>query len=263
MDAEHRHELKENDLAEAIANFGKWWNRHGLKTMVVLVVVLGTIAIVQIVRQRTRQNHETTWSELSTTSNPDVFRRRADAYDDPVARALANLWGAALYNARVSVPKAAVTNASGTPPAPRAEDRAESLEYAEAMLTKVLDDPAVPELLQLNAVLMMAAVHENRGAFDEAQATYKKVLDGAGDSGFDALASTAKRRMNLLPLLRSPVAFGPEKPMIVAPAPGLEPESQAPAPPAPEAADTSQPPPSPQKTEPTTTDAAEPVDATP
>jgi len=202
MDAEHRHELKENDLAQFITNFGQWWSKHGLSTSIVLLVVLAGFAGWQITGAMRQRRHEQVWSQLTTTSSPDVLRRLAGEFSDPTARALANLWGAARYNLQVSLPGA--QDATTT-----AEAGFEGLDHADRMLAGVLEDPQVPELIKLNAMLTQAAVQENRRDFDAAGRIYEKIEQRVGP-GYESFRQRAGRRRKLLEKLRVPVVYGPE-----------------------------------------------------
>jgi len=202
MDSEHRHELKENDLARAIAGIGDWWKNHGRNTMIILLVALLIIAGWRIVNFRSHQTHEQTWAELLTTSNPDVFRSRAASYSDPAAAALANLWGAAGYNARASLP-GRTSDRTGA-------DRAADLDHAETMLARVIDNPATPKIVRLNAMMFKAAVKENRGEYEEADKIYNHVKQSSEAPGYEAWGHRAQQRLELLANYLSPVVFGPE-----------------------------------------------------
>ena len=212
MDPDHRHELKENDLAVFLANFSQWWARHGFKTLIGILLAAAIISAVLIVGQLSRRDHEQTWSELATTSKAEVFQRRADAYDDPVARALANLRGAALYNARATLPGGTPVGSGAQPDGvSNNADRQAYLNHAEDMLQQVRQDPNVPELFKLNAMIILAAVQENRGNFDKAAAIYQEVQTGAGEFS-SAILHRADHRLALLEKLHTPLAFGPDEP---------------------------------------------------
>ena len=177
MDTEHRHELKENDLAQFLANFGQWWSRHGFKSLLIVLVVLVIAVGWRVVRAKARQSQEQTWAELATTSSPSVFEVLGrNAARPAVARALANLRAASLYNDRASLPGAA-----GRAEAEDAESaEAGLLDRVEALIQMVLDDDQVPQLLKLNAWLIQGAAKETAGRFDQAKSCYLNVLKGDG-----------------------------------------------------------------------------------
>ena len=202
MDSEHRHELKENDLARFITGLSAWWKDHGRNTMIILLVGLLVVFGWKIWNFRSQQTHEQTWAELLTTSNPDVFRSRAASYSNPAAAALANLWGAARYNARASLPGASSDRTSA--------ERTADLDHAETMLASVIDDDATPQIVRLNAMMFKAAVKENRGEFDAAERIYKQVQEGSKAKGYEAWGRRAQARMDLLANYANPVVFGPE-----------------------------------------------------
>ena len=227
MDADHRNELKENDLTVFLSNLTQWGSRHGLKLLLLVAVVAAVLLVGWRVRSSVSQEHERTWWELTSTSNPDVFRRNAMAYEDPVARALANLRGAEAYNERASL----VTDPGAGPDAKNAgadTDRQSDLDYAEAMLANVSKESDLPEFLRLNALLTLAAVKENRNQFSEAGQIYEQVQQGAQSPGYEAIRARAIRRFELLALLRKPVAFGPEPPQPPEPETSLDTESKKP-----------------------------------
>lgn len=202
MDSEHRHELKENDLARFLAGLGTWWKSHGLRTLVFVLVVLLVFFGWKIMRFRSHQEHEQIWAELSQTSSPDVLRSRAPTYDDPTAVTLANLWGAARYNARASLP---IADDSGSQ-----AKRDGDLDHAETMLTRVISDTNAPKIVHLNALMFKGAVKENRGDFENAAKIYEQVKERAQAPGYEAWGQRAKNRLKLLEKYGTPVVFGPE-----------------------------------------------------
>lgn len=207
MDAEHRHELKENDLAHFMSKVGPWWKKHGLTTMIIVLAILVAVIIFRTSKQRTIAKHDETWSELGTQDKPNDFREMALKFEDPTARALAYLSGAAALNARATLPDieesgAAQTAGDGT--------RDKLLEQAANMVKKLLQADDAPVLIQLNAMLLAAAIEENRGKFKDAAKYYQDLLDHPDVNGEPAIEKRARFRLEFLPVLQKQQPFGPE-----------------------------------------------------
>ena len=96
MDADHRHELKENDLAEFIANFGVWWSKHGHVVVIAVVLIGGGYFVKSWIDAKRAASHEAAWSDLANSTSPQVFREVAELHSDPAVRSLAYLRGADL-----------------------------------------------------------------------------------------------------------------------------------------------------------------------
>ncbi len=221
MDAEHRHELKESDLAHFLANVGPWWKKHGLKTMVVILVVLLAIIIFRTSKQRTVAQHDDTWSRLGTAATPNEFLELVLSVEEPSARALAYLAGASAFNTRAALP---ITGDEGV-------NREQALEQADRLVRELIDAEETPPLIRLNAMLLAGAIEENRGNFDAAKAKYQAVLDHPDINGEPAIATRARFRLDFVPTLSTTRPFGPEPAAI---APALPPVDDATAiPPAP------------------------------
>lgn len=222
MDADYPHEANENDLAAFLTKFRQWWAKHGLKTLTGLLVACAAIIAVLIMRQRAHRNHEHIWSELATTTTAEVFQAHANKYDEPVARAIANLRGAALFNARATLASRAPAASTVSPDSANNEvERQACLNHAETMLRQVREDPEVPDLLKLNAILILAAVYENRGNFDAAAKMYQEVQTTASEVS-STILHRANRRLRLLEQLRLPVAFGADETSDISLEPGTQ-----------------------------------------
>lgn len=223
MDTEHRHELKENDLAVFLSNFGEWWGKYGRHALILILIVVAVILFMRFTKSRSELRHESDWSRLATTTSPDVFYRLAEEMTDPAAAALANIRGAAAYNDRVTHPSlvatpdesggTAGTDADATPDTTgvnSTDKDAVFLDRAERMLKRVLEDERVPELYKLNALMVLAAVKENRGDFDAARQTYEELASRAKNVGQTALQDQAQLQSQMVDRLRTPIVFGPE-----------------------------------------------------
>lgn len=221
MDAEHRHELKESDLANFLAKSGSLWKRHGLKTMIVVLVALLAVLIARASHQRKLALHDQTWSDLGTKTAPNDFLEMALQFEDPTAHALAYLSGASAFNARAALPD--TTGDDGA-------HREQSLEQASHMVERLLTSDGVPDLIHLNGLLLGAAIEENRGNFDDAAARYEQVLAHEAIANEPAIAERARFRLAFIPTLQTPQPFGAEPVQDSAPAVPGEAVSSPPAP---------------------------------
>ena len=73
MDTQHRHELKENDLAEFLENFGEWWNKHGTVAMLILLFLVGGFLGYRLLRARAIDQREAAWRDLANTTKPGIL----------------------------------------------------------------------------------------------------------------------------------------------------------------------------------------------
>ncbi len=235
MDAQHRHELKENDLAEFLGNFGQWWTKHGNKLLIALLLGLGIFTAIRWSDTRTRNQKESAWRDLSQTTSPDGYRSVALSYQDPAVRGLAYLRGADLLLANASVGLSEPSNGNqADPTAPSTTDHGQStqqqLQGAMLMYQEVLNDDRVHRALKLNAHLGLAAVAEGQGQWDKARQRYKLTIDQAG-SDYPVITERVQARLTMLDRIAKPIVFGPEPPPATQPA---TPDSSAPATPLPQ-----------------------------
>jgi len=221
MDSEHRHELKESDLATFLAKAGSLWKRHGLKTMIVVLVALLAILITRASHQRKLALHDQTWSALGTATTPKELLDRVGQFEDPTARALAYLSVASAYNASAALPDTTPDDGA---------HREKSLEQASNMVKRLLTSDDVPDLIHLNALLLGGAIAENRGDFDAATDRYEQVLAHEAIENEPAIAKRAHFRLAFIPTLQTPQPFGAEPVQDDTPATPGEAVSAPPAP---------------------------------
>jgi hypothetical protein len=220
MDADHRHELKENDLAEFITHFGEWWQKHGTKLTLIVLVIVAAYAGKRLIDARSSTAMEQAWGDLATSTSPESYQFVAQSHDIPAVRALANLRGADLLLAQVAVPPDDEPNAqAATADAPPNDaDPEKALLDAAAMYQRVIDDPSIDLAFKLNAHLGLAAVAESFQQWDQAQQHYNTVLNLAGPA-YTAIANRTQTRLGMLDRLDKPVVFAPD------PEPAAEPAS--------------------------------------
>ncbi len=211
MDAEHRHELKENDLAEFLANIGPWWSAHWRTVFTVVLVVAVVVGWWRWNRAQTLRQHEDAWGDLAFATSPESYRGVANTYDDPTVQALANLRGADLLLASAANPTPPPEPSENDPDPPPAIPPDEALEAAAAMYQQVANQTSVHLVYKLNASLGLAAVAEGQRNWDAARGHYQHAIEQAG-STYPSIADQAQARLGMLDRLAHPIVFGPEPP---------------------------------------------------
>lgn len=214
MDSEERHELKENDLAEILRNFGDWFNEHGTKVLIAIIIVAATFTGYNFYTTSVQQRHDNAWTDLGNAIAPEDYLQVARSYDEPTVQTLAYLRGGDLFRRRAIgryEPLALVNEgleALETPedPSPEAD-----LEQAAAMYQRVLElNPEhTPAIYRTNALIGLGAVAESRRAWDQAREHYQQAIELGGEE-LPRLTRQAQRRLDLLDDLRQPIVFGPE-----------------------------------------------------
>ena len=231
MDAKERHELKDNDLAEFLENFGAFWDKHGNKISVfILIVVVGWFGLKYYSGTQANR-HENAWADLASTTIPQGYRERAkENAGIPGLSNLALLRGAEAYHQQaVKLGNEEVDPESGLMSA------AESLDNAEAMYKQVLDSNIDP-VYRANAAVGLANVEETRHDFKAANGYWTQAEQIAQEARLSAIAVQARIRLTLLDDLAKPIIFADPKP-VSAPIEdtpsetdtAVEPDAQAPA----------------------------------
>ena len=206
MDTEHRHELKENELYEFFQHFRDWWEKHGLSTMLLVLVALAAFLFYRWYSGKEHRDLNTAWTALADTSSPEGLVRVADEHADREGvRAYALLQAAHLLSQEAMLGQMGMTG-EGEPLDP--EQRELRLERAAELYQRVIQ-LSEPRLLVLNARFGLAAVYESMRRFDEAREQYEQTARGA--QLYSGLAEIAERKMRELEDLQSPVEF-PEAP---------------------------------------------------
>ncbi|MEZ6191676.1 MAG: tetratricopeptide repeat protein [Phycisphaerales bacterium] len=204
MDAKERHELKDNDLAEFLQNFGDFWNKHGNSISVVILVVLVAWIGIRFYNNMQATNHENAWADLASTSSPQGYRERAlEDTGFGAIQEIALLRGAEQYHQKAIEHE----NEDTAVPLPGMLTFEESLKNAEAMYQQVLDSKSDP-VFRANAAVGLANVAETRGDFDAANTYWTQAEKLASDARLGAIAAQAKIRLGMLDELKQPIVFG-------------------------------------------------------
>lgn len=216
MKSEHRHELKTNSLAEALANLPQTLKTHGNKILTVLAIVLLIIAGVRYKRSQdeaariqVRQSLATAWTILGNIQGvrePSVLDQAeidvksaaqnvidtADASDHAILASAYQALGQLYWTLATQSPLASTQPA--TQPATRPTNY---LELSEQAYTRILSDFADQPQAVIAAHLALAAIAEEKHLWDMAQQHYQKVIESA-----DALPTDKRLAQNRLASLK-------------------------------------------------------------
>ncbi|MEM9346019.1 MAG: tetratricopeptide repeat protein [Planctomycetota bacterium] len=195
MDSERRHELETNDLREFLDNFKDFWDKHGNRLLIVLILVLGTwVGITQYNKYKNAQA-EAAYTELNDADSVDAFRtiagERSEVHDEAMRRG---------GDTGLSQARQALIDGD--------DEAAKSLlTKADSAYTALVDRGATVEY-QLVGHEGLAKVAVMRKEWDKAAGHYESIIGLAGES-FVAQAGRAQRAMDRIDLLKNPVAFAP------------------------------------------------------
>ncbi|HEX7008822.1 MAG TPA: hypothetical protein VF184_02505 [Phycisphaeraceae bacterium] len=198
--------LRENDLAEFLANFGEWWSKHWQHVLLAVLLIACVVLGVRLISDWRTSKREYAWLDLAGTTNPESYPLVAQEYDNPTVRALAYLRGGDLYHHQAMHPPAEGDDQALTPQ--------QRLEQASQLYQQALEATKEP-VYRANALLGLAAVAETQQRWDQARQYYAQAQQVAGDQ-LPSIAAEAQRRQELLDALKQPVAFAPE-PAVTAP----------------------------------------------
>lgn len=222
MDADHRHELKQNDLEEFLTHSKEFWAKWGNFITIVVLVVVVSVTGYRFYQSRQVSAQEKALADLLSAATPEAYRDLARESDNPVVRTMANLRGADMILLQLSMPeppndgpgqgsdgKPATDQKPDATPMDPAE-REKRLSQAASMYRQVIEQsPHV--LYAFNARLGLAAVAESLGQWDDAAAEYQRVATDAAAT-YPAIAGQAATRLELLDRLKMPLTFAPEPP---------------------------------------------------
>jgi hypothetical protein len=229
MDAEKRHHLKQNDLAEALAKLRDLGShREVLYWAAAIVVVLAAFVVYRNWGSWQASRAARAWRGLSEVSQKvqsntpgamDELRGIVSDSSNPTLAAAARIRLAATLRA-----KATETGTLDTA----------ALQQSVEVLQPLLNEPGLSPGLVGAAGLSLATSYETLGQFDDAERIYNLLLDEQRFAG-TGYPKAAAERLKTLPELRKPVEFVAGLPPQEAPSVSvLTPEVMAgpPAPPA-------------------------------
>ncbi|MGB1126324.1 MAG: tetratricopeptide repeat protein [Phycisphaeraceae bacterium] len=218
MDSERRHELETNDLREFLDNFKDFWDKHGNRLLITLIVVLGGWLAYAKYNQWQADKAEAAYTELNAADSTDAFRalaaERGQVHDEAMRRG----GDTALGDARSALIEG------------DAEGADKVLKKADSAYTALVNKAATTEY-KLVGHEGLAKVALMRKEWDKASKHYELLIELAGET-FAIQADRAKRALDRVDLLKNPVAFAP--PIVVEPTtPDPIDPQPAPAPPLP------------------------------
>jgi hypothetical protein len=254
MKAEHRHELKTNDLAKSLMTFPDYVKVYGAKALLGLaIVVLVVVLIVQRIgnshtqaakarddlayarSQIERLTHVSVLPDGRVTVRPGEIENvrgllqqvRNDTSDKSVLAAAAvaqgdYAWGLANYP---DLPEAA------TQPAFRPDrDRGELLKEAQNAWQEVVSNYPDQKLSVIAARFGLGALAENQSKWDDAKAQYDAVMSlASAEKGYSEFKDLAEAKLKRLEALRTPVLVGEVPTTLELPKPELPTTTTAPS----------------------------------
>lgn len=234
MDAKERHELKDNDLAEFLENFGAFWEKRGNTISTVFFVAVAAWVLwyglpvlnwhgLQQYRKTSAQSMERVWGDLWVISTPQGYRelaRETEGYQ--AVPQLALLRGADAYHQQ-----AIELGHEDADPESGLMSAEESLQSAESMYKQVLDAKKAEPVYRANAAVGLANVSETRGDFDTAKTYWTQAQQIAEEARLATIATQAGLRLELLDELAKPIVLA-DTPKTVADL-SSSPDTQAPA----------------------------------
>lgn len=196
MDSERRHELETNDLREFLDNFKDFWEKHGNKILLVLIVGLGGFAAYNYYNQWKDGKAEEAYNQLAAATTVDALLAVADEHSLVHDEAMRRAGDLALGSARNSLIQAEASSAK------------ESLKDASSAYEALAKRGETVEY-QLVGYEGLAKVAIMSGEWDKAKTNYEKLIELAGEA-HPAQAGRAEAGLEQLELIRYPVAFAPD-----------------------------------------------------
>ena len=203
MDSEHRHELKENDLAVAVASLKDWWGKHQMKVLGGAVLAAALILGIRIMSANATSSRDGEQYELATAPTPEAYRALAAATSNESVEIQANLRGADAILPQLRKP------VGSGPEAITAERRKKLLDDAQAMYQSVLSEGKHP-LLKIKAHLGLASLAETRGDWAKAKEHYQ-AAQKVGGAGNEFLTKRAAAFEAAIPRIQIEPVYGREE----------------------------------------------------
>ena len=218
MDADTRHQLKTNELAEWLSSISLSDRRTLLWIGVLLVIALGYAAWrVNAWQRQTLLDQQ--WATLAQVSaelaqpTNETFDRARQLIVEAKDPTLAML-------ARLRLASALIREAGANADDPY-------LTEAGSLLETIVNDASVPPQIRAGALYELGTVHETRRELDAARKCYQQLLDEPAFAGIPYV-ELARGRLETLDDLSRPVEFLPGQPP-AATRPATQPATTAPA----------------------------------
>ncbi|MFN3168678.1 MAG: tetratricopeptide repeat protein [Phycisphaeraceae bacterium] len=198
MDSERRHELETNDLKEFLDNFKDFWEKHGNKLLMFLIVVLGGYAGYNYYNRWQEGKAEEAQQALEGgATSPDALAQQIaiehDRVHDEAMRRAGDLY---LAEARAADIKG------------KSKDADKALDKARSAYTALVNrGKSDAYKLAGHEGLAMVAIEAEK--WDEAKSQFAKMKELAGDR-YLPQAARAQAGPAMIDLIRNPVAFAAE-----------------------------------------------------
>jgi predicted negative regulator of RcsB-dependent stress response len=202
MDADTRHQLKTNELAEALSKLRSISDRQFWTGFALIAVIIAGWVGFRLWRTQQSESLSSAWTKLLTIStlsqNPS-----GDAVAELRQLAASNSDPALLAAVRLRLAQALIQQAG-----PNAASGDTNLQEAADLLRQLSQDSSAPSPLAAAAMMALAGVQEQMRRFDEARATYTVL---ANDARFDGLPyrELAQNRAASLDSLKTQIVFAP------------------------------------------------------
>lgn len=213
MDADTRHQLKQNELAEALGRLRDWNNPSTRYTLMGLLVIVVFFTGWQWFGYTNRRGAEQAWERLASfqtaLANPDVAQ--VSAAEDGLRVLIQKSSEPALAGfARLLLAESRYKSGLAKP-----EERADAFGEAAGVLEQVLagEDPPVP--VEAAALFALASTRESmsvlpdadrKAELDRARELYQKLTQDARFSG-SPYVELATQRLETLDDLRTPIVL--------------------------------------------------------
>ncbi len=214
MDADTRHQLKQNELAEAIQKLREL-DKSTVYLIVAILVIIVLFAAYRIWTWQSARAEAANWQSLvqmgqpATGASPDMLDGLRGIADGSTTSALSNA-------ARLELAGALAAEATET-------SDPQKLTEAAAVLQPLVDQHLqIPPAVGGPALYLLAGIQESQRDFDGARATYEMLQsDHFAGSSLQVLVSA---KLDSLDSLRTPIALQPGLPPqpqseVVAPTP--------------------------------------------
>lgn len=182
MDADTRHQLKQNELAEALGKlreFGDERTRYWLLALALVLVVVVAFRLWRSMSDQSLTNHWTEVYAVDISADPAAaaakLRGLVDSVGDPTLSA----------TARIRLAQALRTQASE-----EGADESALLEQASAAVRPVAEASGAEPEIQAAGIFMYASLRESLRDFDGARKSYERLTGSSAfaDSPFQSMA---------------------------------------------------------------------------
>ena len=207
MDADTRHQLKQNELAEALARLRHLDDRRIRMGLLALGAVLVLVLAVYVWRASSARAREREWDQLYQNTIALLTSAGDEQLDSLQAQMRALIDSASTPNlgasARVQLAVSYINEGLADP-----AQRPKAFEEAVALLQPLVNDQAVAPLFRAPALYALANAYESLGQFDKSKELHRQLVETADYDG-SIYKQGAERLMQDANDLTTPIAFAP------------------------------------------------------